>query len=190
MLTNAIQSLYRIRLVAAMAIAGGLAAGYGLRAADAPVTKEYQLKAAFLYNFTKFVEWPARRFSGPADPIVIGVWNVNPFGAELENVIQGRQANGRAVVVKSVRTVAELTGVHLLFVAAGEEAHVEKLVNALRDAAIVTVGESEKFGAMGGMIVFTQQADKLRFTINQVASEKAGLKLSAQLLKLATDVRK
>lgn len=154
----------------------------------ADVSKEYQLKAAFLYNFAKFVEWPAERFANETSPIVIGVVGRNPFEAELANIVKGRTVNGRAIVVKSITTASEVRSLHLLFLPGGEETRLPAA--AWRDVAVVTVGESAEFAALGGTITFTQEGDKVRFEINLATAERDGLKISAQLLKLAASVRR
>ncbi len=154
----------------------------------AEVTKEYQLKAAFLFNFTKFVEWPATRFADDASPIVIGVLGRNPFEGELANIVKGRAVNGRGIAVKSVTGADDLLTVHLLFVPGGEEPLLRAA--AWQNAAIVTVGESAAFAALSGTITFKPEGDKVRFDINLETAERDQLKFSAQLLKLAAAVRR
>jgi YfiR/HmsC-like len=165
-----------------------LLAGLPAVAAETPVSKEYQLKAAFLYNFTKFVEWPAARFADATSPIVVAVVGRNPFGEELENVVKGRAVNGRAITVKIVASPEEASGAHLLFVPAGEETRLPAA--ALQRDAVVAVGESDAFAALGGVITFVQVGGKMRFEINIAAAERGHVKISAQLLKLATVVRR
>jgi hypothetical protein len=152
----------------------------------AEVSKENQLKAAFLYNFTKFVEWPARRFADENSPIVIGLLGRNPFEGELATIVHGRTVNGRPIQVKLIHTADEVSAVHLLFVPAGEESLLPAA--AWQKVAIVAVGESERFAAQGGTIVFTRERDKLRFEINMTAAERDGLRISSQLQKLAAAV--
>ena len=159
-------------------------------AADAPVAREYQIKAAFLFNFTRFVEWPAHRFITADSPIVMGVFGRDPFGGELEKIVAGRRVNGRSILVRAVGSTSDLSTVHLLFVPAGEDRPAKLAALLAGQLAFATVGESERFTALGGMITFVPEADKVRFTINLVATERAGLKLSAQLLKLASAVRR
>jgi hypothetical protein len=156
--------------------------------ARADVSKEYQVKAAFLYNFTKFVEWPPARFADDTSPIVIGVLGRNPFGDELEKIVKDRNVKRRAIVVKLVSTADDVLTVHLLFVPAGEETRLPPRV--WQNAAIVAVGESEDFAALGGTITFTREAAKVRFEINIAPAERSGLKISSQLQKLATVVRR
>jgi hypothetical protein len=154
------------------------------------VSKEYQVKAAFLYNFTKFVEWPASRFPDATSPIVIAVLGRNPFGAELEAIVRERKVNGRGLVVKVIDSADAAASAHLLFVDAGVEDRLVGKMDALQKAGVLLVGESPRFIAAGGIINFTLEADKVRFQINPQAGEQAGLKISAQLLKLAVIVRK
>lgn len=155
----------------------------------AGISREYQLKAGFLYNFTKFVEWPEACFP-PGAPLVLGVLGRNPFGDELEKAVAGRTAGGRAIVVRGVAGLEDARKVHLLFAPAGETAGAAELLQALRGLPVLTVGEADTFRAAGGMILFTVSHDKLRFEINIAAAQRAGLKVSAQLQKLATAVRK
>jgi hypothetical protein len=161
--------------------------GLSAIALRADISKEYQIKAAFLYNFTKFVYWPPECFASATSPIVIGVLGQNPFGDELKKIVKDRTVNGRAILVTLIHTANEVPSVHLLFVPAGEETRLAPI--AWQNAAVVVVGESERFAALGGTISFTREADKVRFAINLDSAGRARLKISAQLLKLATDVQ-
>lgn len=162
--------------------------GLGAQPLQGEISKEYQIKAAFLYNFTKFVEWPQGSFADKSSPIVIGVVGRNPFGDTLETIVRDRTVNHRAIVVKLIDQADEVHGIHLLFVPEGEETHLPPAV--WQRVAIIAVGESADFAALGGTIIFTLEGDKVRFEINQETSERAGLSISAQLLKLATVVRR
>lgn len=158
--------------------------------AQESVSKEYQVKAAFLYNFAKFVEWPAQTFTNDESPLVIGVFGQNPFGGVLDAIAQKHQINGRAIVIKPVNTVADAAGVNLMFLGTNEDKQAADILAALKGTNILTVGESEKFMAAGGMIGFVPVDDKIRFEINASAAERHGLKISAQLLRLAISVHK
>jgi len=155
-----------------------------------PVAKEQQLKAAFLYNFTKFVEWPASNFAAADSPIVIGVLGSNLLATELENAVGKRKINGRGIFVKRIQAVADVKGLHLLFVSTAQDARLGELRGALRGANVLTVGESDAFAKSGGVITFVIMDGKVRFDINTTAAERASLKVSAQLQKLARTVRK
>lgn len=150
-----------------------------------PVSKEYQLKAAFLYNFTKFVEWPTHRLAAPETPLIIGVLGHNPFGDELAKAVQGRTQNGHPLVVTNLTAAPAGTNVHLLFVPRGQEERFEPHRTKLHAAGVLTVGETEAFAQADGLITFTTEAGKIRFDINQAAAEAAGLKISSKLLQLA-----
>lgn len=162
---------------------------FGPAAARAAVPKEYQIKAAFLYNFTKFVDWPADCFATPHDPIVIGVLGANPFGQELTAVVHDRRVNGRGIRVLALDAPPEAAQVHVLFVAPGAETQLAAFFAATPPPTL-TVGESDRFATLGGVIRFTTVGDKVRFEINVGAAERAGLKISAQLQKLATAVHR
>jgi hypothetical protein len=155
-------------------------------AAEEPVSKEYQIKAAFLYNFTKFVEWPADRLGGADEPIVIAVLGRNQFGEELENIVQGRKVGGRALAIRHCETVAQAAKAHVVFVSADDDALLRALV-AARLPGVLIVSEA---GARGAMIEFITVGDKVRFEIDVAAAERVGLRVSAQLQKLATTVHR
>jgi ribosome-associated protein YbcJ (S4-like RNA binding protein) len=157
--------------------------------AQDPVAKEYQIKAAYLYNFAKFVEWPAPAFTNNESPLVIGVFGPNPFGDELIAIAKDHKINGRSIVIKHVATLAEARGVHLMFFGDTEDGHIAGTLAALKENGVLTVGESEKFIASGGMISFVLEENRVRFEINAAAAERQGMKISAQLLKLAKTVR-
>lgn len=150
----------------------------------------HQVKAAYIFNFAKYVEWPADRFESGASPIVIGVLATGTVGEELRRIVKDRQINGRDILVKTVGTPVEIRSVHILFVGVDEGSRFGEMAETLRRDAILTVGESPKFTGAGGMISFVLQGNNVRFEINQGAAEEAGLRISSQLLKLATEVRK
>lgn len=164
--------------------------GTSLAGATEKATKEDRIKAAFLYNFTKFVEWPPARFADATSPIVIGVMGENAFSEELAKTVKDRKVNGREILVRSIATAAEVAAVHVLFIGEASGKSADEVRQALQIAAVLSVGESAEFAAAGGIIRFVVEGDKVGFAINQEASDRAGLKLSSQLLKLATTVRK
>lgn len=161
-----------------------------LSSLHAEVTKEYQVKAAFLYNFTKFVDWPHDSFASPTDPIVIAVLGRNPFDGELENVVHGRTVAGRPIVLATIDPGAIPSGgfpkFHVLFVAAGEETSLRRLGEALPTRGVLTVGETERFAELGGIITFVVINERVHFGINRESAAAAGVTISAQLQKLAT----
>jgi hypothetical protein len=173
-------------VAAAVVIALALPAPVAL-AADAP-SREYQVKAAFLYNFAQFVDWPDDAFAGADAPVVITIVGPNPFGTAVEQVTRGKTVRGRAIAVRYAPTVAAVGRTHVLFVA---DADVARGGQALREAAAaagghaLTIADDEQFTAAGGVIRFFTEENKLRFEINTAAAGRAGLKVSAKLLQLA-----
>jgi hypothetical protein len=154
------------------------------------IIDEYKLKAAFVFNFTRYVDWPATRFENASSPIVIGVLQPNPFGSELENLVKGRQTNRRPIVVRQFATIAAARSAHVLFVGSDAEESMVGLPKELAAYNVLTVGESESFLKDGGIIIFSFEGNSLRFEIDQRSAEQARLQISAQLYKLAKSVRK
>lgn len=152
-------------------------------------SKEYQVKAAFIYNFTKFVEWPGHSFPEASTPLIIAVLGANPFGPELQKAVENRRVNGRELVIRQVNTVAELNQAHVAFLGLADPARMSESLATLRRRPVLTIGERESFVREGGMIGFILEGDKVRFAINMEAAQEGGLKISAQLQKLAASVR-
>jgi hypothetical protein len=160
-------------------LAGGL-----VRAQVAPPT-EYQLKAAFLFNFAKFVEWPQAAFASNNSPIVIGVLGQNPFHDDLKQMVRNKTIDNRPLVVQDVHALAEATNCHILFVCSSEKDRLPEIFKALKGASVLTVGEMDHFTESGGMINFVIKDNKIRFQINNDQAAKAGLKISSKLMSLA-----
>jgi hypothetical protein len=171
-------------------LAGYLLGAWDGSARAAEVSNEFQLKAAFVYNFAKFVQWPTNRVQQPDNPFVIGIFGTNVFGTELEKITKGRTINGRSIEIKYFEAENDARQAHMLFVCQAEDARVGGLLNALAGSSVLTVGESQAFAAAGGMIQFTRKADKIRWVINTGTAEQAGLKISAHLQRLAISIRK
>lgn len=153
--------------------------------ADEAAPSAYRLKAAFLFNFAKFVEWPTEAFADARSPMVIGILGENPFGNDLEETIRDKTINDRPVVVKVFEQPSAVTNCHVLFIAASEKKPLPEIVETLRNATVLTVGETERFIESGGMINFVPEGNKIRFQINDEAARKAKLKISSKLLSLA-----
>lgn len=147
---------------------------------------ESVLKAAFLYNFAKFVEWPEQALSHESEPFTICLIGEPRMAEATNEFIKDKQVHGRMVVSRAVASVADVRGCHLLFVDASTQ-HVEKLMTDGSTALpMLTVGESDQFLAQGGMIKLFVEHGKMRFTISPQAAERAQLKISSKLLTLGT----
>jgi hypothetical protein len=156
--------------------------------AESMQSKEYLIKAAFLYNFIKFVDWPSESFKNDAAPINLCVLGDDPFGEALDT-IRNKRVKGRRLVIKRVQRVEQIEGVHLLFISASEKRRVKQILRSLTDAPVLTVSEMEGFGQQGGIINFITVDNKIQFEINSDEAQQHKLKISSQLLKLARIVR-
>jgi len=150
-----------------------------------PSASEYQLKAVFLYNFAKFVQWPAKSFVDDHDPIIIGILGKDPFDATIDETIKSKTVKDRKLVIKRFEKIEDMEACHILFISSSEEERLAKNIEALKDSSILTVGEVKQFAKLGGIINFIVKENKIRFEINVDAAERAKLKISSKLLKLA-----
>ncbi|HEY0944181.1 MAG TPA: YfiR family protein [Opitutaceae bacterium] len=162
-----------------------LLTGMPVSPARADVARERQIKAAFVYNFTKYVEWPRGHFGDATEPVVLGVLGNDSFSDALTEAVSARTINGRKVVVRLLTDAKQAASADVLFVPDGEEPRFAAAVPALRGAGVLTVGESGQFAELGGVITFVVRDHKVRFEINTAEAERNGLKISAQLQKLA-----
>ena len=146
---------------------------------------EYQVKAAFLYKFTRFIEWPEAAFSRTNSPFVVGIIGENPFGQELERAVKNKEVNGHGFIVKEIKTLAEAKACHVLFISQSERRRLPEIIGAVATLPVLTVSETDRFLALGGIINFLVEENKVRFEISDVAARRAGLKISSKLLYLA-----
>jgi hypothetical protein len=172
-----------------LAIAACLLAFAMSASAQSARAPEYEVKAAFLYNFAKFVEWPANAFAHASAPLRICVLGRDPFGRSLTSITQGKSISGRPLVSKQVQAPAETRSCHILFLSRSDSESLKQTLDAIGDLPVLTVGESDDFLKLGGMINFVLEEDRVRFEINLRASESHRLKLSSKLLAVARVVK-
>ena len=146
--------------------------------------REYQIKAAFLYNFVQFVKWPATAFSRSDAPFNIGILGDDPFGPALDDTVQGDSIDGHRLTIMRSPRVEELKDCQMIFVSRSEESHAGEILAQLGSRPILTVSEAENFARQGGDIDFYISEGKVRFEINPRAAAQCGLKISSQLLAL------
>lgn len=158
----------------------------GTARGDEPPLTESKLKAAFLFNFVKFVEWPPAAFLTTNSPLTIGILGENPFGGDLEAIVRDKTINSRAVIIKPMRALVEATNCQVLFISPSAKSKIPEMISTLGAASVLTVGDSDRFAETGGMINFVKEGNKIRFEINEVAAKRAGLKISSKLLSLAS----
>lgn len=149
------------------------------------VSREYQLKAAFLFNFCQFVDWPAEAFSSPDAPLIIGVLGQNPFGSYLEETVSGERIDGHPVEIKYYKETNEVNDCHIVFISGNDVKEASDGIAAVKGKSILTIGDQPGFLKQDGMIRFMNQQNKIRFEINVEATRSAGLEVSSKLLRLA-----
>jgi hypothetical protein len=171
-----------------------LATALGSRAdgGDTSESSEYLIKAGFIYNFAKLVEWPATAFPQPDSPIVIGILGNDPFGTTLDRIVADKKISGRVISVKRVKwskDFKELKDCNILFVSSSEKEHIDSVVEAMKGLPILTIGDAPGFAKRGGIINFTLEDNKVRFEVNVEAAKHADLTISSRLLTLAKIVQ-
>jgi YfiR/HmsC-like len=156
---------------------------------DAPSLTEYQVKALFLLNFTKYVEWPDAAFEQADAPITIGVVGENHFGEDLKKAVEGKSVNGRKIIIVSLETESDWSKCRILFISGSEKKRLAEILGKIGTLPVLTVGETEQFTQQGGMVNFTRKDGKVRLEINLTAAEKAKVGISSKLLSVADVVR-
>ncbi len=154
-------------------------------AAQAQSATEYQVKAAFLFNFAKFVEWPTDAFASADAPLQICVLGQDPFDRDFERGIEEKTVSGHPIEIVHPSGLPQAKACQILFVAASEGPHLQEILRGLKRTSVLTVGDAAGFARMGGMINFVLEDSRVRFEINVQAAERAHLKLSARLLTVA-----
>jgi len=150
---------------------------------------EYQIKATYLYDFSRFVEWPAQPATGN-QPFGICVLGTDPFGQALDAVLSGERVGARDLVARRISNPQEAGGCQILFVSASEQKRLKDILTALNNSSVLTVSDIPAFSEHGGMIGFVVDSGKVRFEVNLKRASDAGLTLSADLLKVAVSVRR
>lgn len=191
----------KIRAYILIVLVLALLAGTQVRA-DSASSREYQIKAAFLYNFIMFVDWPQGKITDGNEPLVISIIGKDPFEGAFEP-IKDKLINGRKVVIKRFegfeelrksgarlnQAIEDIKKCHLLFICRSEGKVVSQIVDLVKDSSVLTVGDMPKFLETGGGIInFVMEEEKVRFEINAVAANQVGLQIRSQLLRLAKRV--
>lgn len=158
------------------------------RAADESV--EYAVKAAFLYKFGFFVEWPAAAFASPASPFRLCILGDDPFGPTLDKAVGGQQIGSRPVEVRRLKTAGRDSGCHILYIGASEAPRLAQIIEALRGTGVLTVSDGRLPGTATGIIHFQVKDDRVRFDIDDEAAAQNGLAISSKLMSLALNVKR
>jgi len=159
-------------------------------AQDSPeALPEYILKAGFLYNFAKYVDWPPGAFEKDDSPIIIGISGKDPFGSGLEKTFQNKTVKNRAFTIVRFAEPEDIRRCHMLFIARSEKSRLPQILTQAAQWHALTVGEEESFARSGGVTNILIENEKPKLEVNPEAAEKAGLTINAKLLKAATIVR-
>jgi len=151
---------------------------------------EYQLKAAFLFRFTEFVEWPAAAFSTAQSPIRICVLGSDPFRDALDRTVEGQRVHGRNVVPVRMRRIDQVSGCNIVFISRSEANRAADILMRLRGSPVLTVADMDNFLQLGGTINFVTEGGRIRFDISMGSAQRGQLQLSSKLLRLARTVRR
>jgi hypothetical protein len=178
---------HRLRsgLAAAAVLAVGWAHSATALSAASAAGLEYEVKAAMIYNFTRFVEWPAAAWKDARAPLVVGVFGSDPFSGVLDETLREKSYGGRRIEVRRVQTAIEAEACQVLFIPKSEKKKVAELLASLRASSILTISDSDDFTRAGGVIGFVTVDNRVRFAINKASAEKAGLTVSSKLLRLS-----
>ena len=149
----------------------------------AQTAPEYDVKAAFLYNFTKFVDWPPEAFPDP-NSLKVCVLGDNPFGGSLQ-AIAGEQVGNRKLTVMRTDSLAKPAGCQILFISRSEREKLNHILSAVKGLPVLTVGDTKGYAEDGVIINFVLEGSKVRFEINTESADRAGIRISSKLLQLA-----
>jgi hypothetical protein len=180
--------LARVIWRAALAL-GWLLVGAAGALGENPKPTDYQVKAAYLYNFGRFVEWPANATS-KGDFFTVCILGKDPFGAVLDKALAGETIGGKSVVARRISTPQESGNCQILFLSSTEESRLNKIIEAMEKEAVLTVSDMPEFSEHGGMVQFVVEGKRVRFEVNLTAAQNAGLTLRSELLRVATVVKK
>jgi YfiR/HmsC-like len=179
-LTSSSPSGGSARATAIVCLLGAAATAF---AAPPRTSPEYEVKAAFIYNFAKFVEWPSPSASDV--PFVVTVLGADPFGQALEDALRDKSVQGRRIVLRRAATIGDVGASQILFISDSEQPALASILKQLASDPVLTVGDMGQFAAHGGVIGFRLEGDRIRLDISLAAAERSGLRLSSQLLRIA-----
>lgn len=165
-------------------LAGLLAPSLGAE----PPRHQYEVKAALLHSFTKFVQWPEACLQDAPYPFVIGILGKDPFGTRIDLVLDGKTAQGRPILIRRVDSIEAVGSCHIVFFGAMEPEREQRALKRLGDLPVLTIGESDTFVERGGAIQFIRVQNRVHFRINLQATGDAGLRIDPNLLKVASEI--
>jgi hypothetical protein len=182
--------LWRVLLSSAFVAISGLTFVVSSLEGEQPKPTESQVQAAYLYNFGKFVQWPASTAGAQSESFNICIYGQDPFGGILNATVSNQMINGKGVVAKRIGDAREVASCQILFISSSEDARLKQILEALNGAAVLTVSDMPQFSQRGGMIQFILERNRVRFEIDLTATQNAGLSLSSELLRVAAAVKR
>jgi hypothetical protein len=182
----------RSRLARALAAAGLMCAliGFPWMHAQNAGPSEYDVKSVYLFNFGRFVQWPAKVMEAPSDSFAICVLGQDPFGQSLRATVARETIAGKTVVAKQIPALNDAAHCRVLFISSSEDSRLKQILDSLGSTSVLTVSDLPGFIQRGGMVQFVLEGNRVRFEVNSATTERAGLTLSSELLKVAISVRK
>ena len=177
------------RSLAAALLLCAFASFNGLHA-QAPQPTEYEVQAAYLSNFGRFVEWPARQGANEREPFYVCILGTDPFGPLLDAALRGETIGGAPMAARRIASASDAANCRIVFVNSTKDSELKNILATLKNFNALTVSDTFNFTRQGGMIQFVLDGNKVRFEINLAAAQRAGLTLSSQLLKVAVAIRR
>jgi hypothetical protein len=174
---------------AIVVLAGAMVSPSSLQGQRAKPT-EYEVKATYLFNFSRFVEWPAEGLPGQSDSFAICVLGEDPFGPALKATVAQETIAGKGVVAKQIPAPQDAVNCRVLFISSSEDKRLKEILTSLGTASVLTVSDLPRFTQRGGMVEVVSEGNRIRFEVNTATAERAGLTLSSELLKVAVNVRR
>ena len=147
------------------------------------------IKAAYLLNFARLVEWPRDAFTSVDSPVTIGIVGTDPFGEALEQTVEGKRINNRRIAVQRLQWHQDLRRCQIVFISSSDSARIGELTTRLAGLPVLIVGEARQLAARGATINFTIEDDRVRFEVNVEAARRARLTVSSQILRVAKIVK-
>jgi hypothetical protein len=157
----------------------------GNAASAEPVLTEYEVKAAYVFNFAKFVDWPSTAFSAKNSPIIIGIIGNDEFGTLLGNIVKAKTIQEHTIAVRQLKWPSDLSACHIVFIGASEQKQVKQITDSLQDRPVLTITEAEEGVQSKGIMNLLVEGGKVQFEIDVASAEKAHLQISSKLLRLA-----
>jgi hypothetical protein len=175
----------RALLIGLLIITGPIFGADPAQKAPRPRFKEYQVKAAYLLNFTRYIDWPAKSFKEADSPFVICILGQDRFGEDLRTLVSNGVVEGRKIALRRINSADQARDAQIVFISQSERNRTAEILQSLKGAPVLTVGETEGFLQAGGMVNFRIEDESALLDIDRAAAEKAGLKISSKLLQIA-----